>query len=172
MKAIALLAIATLPALGPCGKQPPAVVPEPLPPRVDTVIVTKEVIPPLPEGTPDTVCLSTGFPMPVRIAANGDTLIGERRVRLQDIRPGLVFEGAYAAGKPWVDKGEITFERRVYRKFGTVNTLECDDLKQIGEQEGVPLFADAGAPSPVETIQVPLMPGRFQAFRTTLPRRR
>ena len=163
IKSLAAIALAVQLA-GPCSKKPPTPPPPPQI-RVDTVIVTREVAPPLPEGTPARVCLSTGYPMPILISASGDTLVGERRVRVQDVRPGLVFEGSYAAGKPWIDKGQFTFERRTYTKFGTRNALDCDMLKQIGEYDGIPLFADVGAKSPVETIQVPLGPGVWQAFR-------
>ena len=167
MKSFMIASVAAVPLIGPCGKEPPPAAPPP-PPRVDTVIVTREVPAPIPTGEPATVCLATGFPMPIQIAANGDTLIGEQRVPIRLVRPGLVFEGTYAAGKSWIAQGEFRFERRLYKKFGTVNTLECDDLKQIGEHEGVPLFALIEATSPVVTILVPLAPGRFQAFRTTL----
>ena len=170
MKGLRLATLALVPALGPCGKTTP--VPAPVPPRVDTVRVTREVAPPLPEGTPLTICLSTGFPLTVLVAANGDTLIGSQRIRVQQVRPGLVFEGNYAGGRPWLDSGVLTFERRNYMKAGIPHPLKCDDLKEVGAFDGVPLFADLGAPSPVETLLVPLKPGIFQAFRTTLPRRR
>ena len=44
-------------------------------------------------------------------------------------------------------------------------------LKQVGENDGVPLFADLMVLTPIETIFVPVAPGRFQTYRTTLPRR-
>jgi hypothetical protein len=45
-------------------------------------------------------------------------------------------------------------------------------LKEVGEFEGVPLFAMLDAASPIETVYVPIRPGLFQSYRTTLPRRR
>ena len=169
MKSLALAVVLVGSGFGPCTRTAPPAAP---PPRVDTVVVTREVPPPLPEGSPATICLSSGYPMPVHIAANGDTLIGERRIRLQDIRPGLVFEGTYATGKDWLHKGELRFEKRVYKKAAEPAAFKCEDLKDIGELDGVRLFADVAAPSPVETLFVPVRPGIYQAFRTQLPRRR
>src|SRR5688500_13040018 len=59
--------------------------PPPPPPRVDTVIVTREVPPPLPEGAPVELCLSSGYPLKIHLAANGDTLMGERRVPKKEL---------------------------------------------------------------------------------------
>ena len=47
-----------------------------------------------------------------------------------------------------------------------------EDLKQVGENSGVPLFADFAAPPPLELIFVPIQPGIYQAYRTTITRRR
>jgi len=41
----------------------------------------------------------------------------------------------------------------------------------VGEHNGIPLFADIMVLSPIETIYVPVSPGRFQPYRTTLPKR-
>ena len=172
MRAAAAAAFVLVTGFGPCTRVSKPEVPAPPPPRVDTVTVTKEVPPPLPEGTPAIVCLSTGFPMQVLVSAAGDTLVGEKRIALKDLRPGLVFEGTYAAGKDWLRKGEFTFEKRVYKRAGEPAALKCDDLKDIGEFDGVHLFADLAAPSPVETIFVPVTPGLYQPFRTQLTRRR
>ena len=157
---------------GPCGKSAPPAAPAP-PPRVDTVLVTKEVAAPLPEGTPAEICLSTGFSLPVLIAASGDTLIGDARVSIKQTRPGFVFEGGYAEGKPWFASGQpITFEKRSYKKDGEPRKLKCEDLKHVGVNSGVPLFADLAAPPPLEVIFTPIHPGLYQAYKTTLPRRR
>jgi hypothetical protein len=88
------------------------------------------------------------------------------------VQPGLIFEGRYADGESWFDKADpIRFERRTYRLFEEPRTLKCEDLKQVGENAGVPLFADLMVLSPIETIYVPVSPGRFQPYRTILPRR-
>lgn len=165
-------ALLLLAGFGPCTRVSRPAAPAPPPPRVDTVTITKEVAPPLPEGTPAVVCLSTGYPMPVLVTAAGDTLIGEKRIALRDVRPGLVFEGTYAAQAEWLRNGEFTFEKRIYRRAGEPAALKCEDLKDIGEHDGVRLFAELAAPSPVETVFVPVRPGVFQAFRTQLTRRR
>ena len=169
---LGVCACALLTGIGPCNRNPPATPPPP-PPRVDTLIVTREVAPAPPEGTPAEICLSTGFAIPVLIAADGDTLIGQARVSIKQLRPGFGFEGAYAQGKAWLAKGDpIRFERRVYRKDSQPANWKCEDVKQVGAHDGVPLFADLLAPSPLERILVPVQPGVFQAYKTTLPRRR
>jgi hypothetical protein len=173
LKAIrSIVGCALLVGFGPCGRTPPAAAPAP-PPRVDTVTVTREVPAPLPDGTPSQICLSTGFSLPVLIAANGDTLIGDARVSIKQTRPGFVFEGGYAEGRPWFAAGQpISFEKRSYRKDGDPKNLKCEDLKQVGDNSGVPLFAEFSAPPPLEFIFVPIRPGVYQMYRTTLPRRR
>jgi hypothetical protein len=139
--------------------------------RVDTVTVTRQVPAPLPDGTPAELCLASGLALQIIVATNGDTLIGPRRVSLRDLT-GLVFEGRYADGQPWFLKSDpIRFERRSYRKVEEPRSLKCEDLKQVGENAGIPLFADLMVLSPMETIYVPVSPGRFQPYRTTLPRR-
>jgi hypothetical protein len=141
--------------------------------RVDTVVVTREAEALPPPGTPGTICLSTGFPMPMLVTSAGDTLLGEARLPLRKLPAGLVLEGVYAQGQSWLSRGmPITFERRTYRKAGAVVTMQCEDLKQVGTHANVPLFAPLTAPSPLELFYVPVAPGRFQAYRTTLPPRR
>jgi hypothetical protein len=141
--------------------------------RVDTVVVTREVAAALPQGTPGKICLSTGFPLAIIVTSTGDTLIGESRLSLRNLPAGVVLEGLYAQGATWLSKGTpITFERRSYRKSGAVVTLQCEDLKQVGTHANVPLFAPLTAPSPLQLFYVPVAPGRFQAYVTTLPPRR
>lgn len=77
--------------------------PEPPPPPppdtvvvMDTITITREVPPPLPEGDAATICLSTGQNIDIRVSAAGDTLIGPRRVRLRDLGPAVGFVGTYA----------------------------------------------------------------------------
>lgn len=135
------------------------------------MIVTREVAPPVPDGTAVELCLSTGHGLTVHLAANGDTLIGDRRVPIRELT-GLVIEGAYARNKPWFQKSEqIRFDRRMYSKVDLPAGLKCEDLKQVGENDGVPIFADLMVLSPIETIYVPIAPGQFQPYRTALPRR-
>lgn len=160
-----------------CGSfrrvSPPAPAP-PAAPRVDTVTLTvaREVSPALPGGTPAEICLATGLSLQIQIASSGDTLVGPRRVPLRELQPGLAFEGRYADGQAWFAKAEpIRFERRDYRKLDQPVALKCEDLKRVGEHNGIPFFADIMVLSPIETILVPVGPGRFQPYRTTPPKR-
>ena len=133
--------------------------------RTDTVTVTQTVTPPLPEGTPAEICLSTGVTVQVHVAANGDTLIGEKRVPIKDLRPGVGFHGVYAVDKDWYLRGDVvTFERRNYRRAGVERTRACDELKLVGMHQGVPLFAEVTAREPLPTIIVPVRPGIYQDY--------
>lgn len=138
--------------------------------RVDTVTVEvfKEVAAALPTGDSATICLSTGMPAPVLIAANGDTLIGDARISLKNARPVLSFAGTYA--EQWPDT--VRFERRVYRRSGVVVKRDCDELKHVGEHRGVPIFAEVTAPNPLPAIVVPVRAGVFQNYRLPTPARR
>lgn len=145
--------------------------PKPLPPIVhtDTVVVTKEVAPPLPTGDSTEICLSTGMPAHVLISARGDTLIGDARVRIKDVRPLLTFAGAYAADEEWFARDTLRFDKRLYRKAGMVQRRICDELKEVGRFEGVPLFAEVTAMARVPMILVPVRPGLFQPYTVPLP---
>ncbi|MGQ0814478.1 MAG: hypothetical protein ACT4O1_08425 [Gemmatimonadota bacterium] len=136
--------------------------------RVDTVTITREVVPPLPVGDTAEVCLSTGMSARVLVAANGDTLIGDARVRLSTVRPVLAFAGAYMEQPA----DTMRFERRLYRKSGVVAKRMCDELKQVGDYHGIPVFADVTAPAALPAIAVPVKPGFFQTYTVPTPARR
>jgi hypothetical protein len=139
--------------------------------RTDTVTVTVTVPaePILPAGDTATVCLSTGMPAAVLITASGDTLVGDARVNLKSVRPILDFAGRYA--EQWPDT--VRFEKRVYRRRGVVAKWTCDELKHVGEHNGVPIFADVTAPQPLPAIVVPVRAGVFQMYALpTQPARR
>jgi hypothetical protein len=138
--------------------------------RTDTVTVTDTVLrsPPQPQGDTATVCLSTGMPAPVLITAQGDTLIGEARVSIKSVRPVLDFAGQYA--HQWPDT--VRFEKRVYRKKGIVAKRMCDELKHVGEHNGVPIFAEITAPQPLPAIVVPVRAGAFQTYALPTAARR
>ena len=132
--------------------------------RVDTVTVTQTVAPPLPEGQPAEVCLSTGVTAQVLIAANGDTLIGEQRVPLRELRP-LTFPGVYAGGSEWFRRGDVvSFDKRRYRRAGVERVRACDELKLVGEYQGVPVFAEITAPQVLPLIIIPVRPGAYQDY--------
>lgn len=140
-------------------------------PAPDTVVVREQVQTPLPEGTPTQLCLATGQTVTVYITAQGDTLVGPRRVSVSELGAGVAFAGEYAAGRDWfVNDQPVSFESRVYQKAGAEVNLNCANIRRVGEFSGVPLFADANATSPFETLYVPVRPGVWQAYRTDLSR--
>jgi hypothetical protein len=138
-------------------------------PPPDTVVVTQQVEPPLPEGTPTQICLATGENVTVYVTPQGDTLVGERRVSVAQLGPGVAFAGDYAAGAPWFVADEpIEFEDREYVRSGGEVGLNCANIVRVGEYMGIPLFADVGSQSPYETVYVPVRPGVWQAYQTDL----
>ncbi len=139
------------------------------PPPPDTVVVRETVEPALPEGTPTQLCLATGETVTVYITPQGDTLVGPRRVRVQDLGTGVAFAGEYASGRDWfVNDEPVAFENREYRKAGGEVSLNCANIRRVGEFGGVPLFADANAQSPFQRLYVPVRPGVWQAYETDL----
>jgi hypothetical protein len=143
-------------------------------PPPDTVVVEREVAPPLPTGTPTDICLATGETVQVLVTAQGDTLVGDDRVSIRTLRSsGIAFEGDYAAGADWFEMDEpITFSEREYLKSGGEVRLECPNIVQVGEHMGVPLFAMRSAEEPYEMIYVPVRPGVWQPYETDLRRTR
>lgn len=142
-------------------------------PPPDTVIVEREVAPPLPTGTPTNVCLATGESIEVLISAQGDTLVGPRRVPIRTLRPGVVFAGTYAGTSDWFIQDEtITLDDREYQKSGGEVRLDCNDIMRVGEHEGVPLYAESSADTPYEVVYVPVRPGIWQGYQTGLRRTR
>lgn len=142
-------------------------------PPPDTVIVTREVQPPLPTGTPVRLCLATGEEVEVLVTAQNDTLVGPQRVTVRTLRPGVVFAGSYAEGRDWFMKDEaITFERRRYVKFGEQVALRCAEIVRVGEHQGVPLFARTNATKPYQMLYVPVRPGFWQGYQTGVARTR
>lgn len=167
-------ALPALPAaallLAACGGGAPPPTPEPETiVRVDTVVVTREVEPPLPEGRAAALCLASGQTAEVRISAAGDTLVGPRRVRLGELGPGIGFVGNYAADEAWFIADEpLTLERRRYSKFGQPESRGCGAMKIVGDFNGVNLFTEIAASSPFTTVYVPVRPGIFQPYRANV----
>jgi hypothetical protein len=142
-------------------------------PPPDTVRVTREVAPPLPEGTPANICLATGENVQVRVSARGDTLVGPSRVSVASLRPGVVFAGSYAGGAAWFQNDDaITFEKRSYDKAGNEARLDCGQIMRVGEHMGVPLFAMRDADRPFAALYVPVRAGVWQQYQTGLRRTR
>lgn len=156
--------------LAACGGGPPPPPPEPeTVVRVDTVVVTREVEPPLPEGRVATLCLASGQTAEIRISPAGDTLVGPRRVRIADLGPGVGFVGNYAADEAWFVHDEtVTFERRRFSKFGQPESRGCGTMKIVGDVHGVNLFTEMSAASPFSTVYVPVRPGVFQPYQANV----
>ena len=153
-----------------CAGSPPPEPPEPVV-VTDTVVVTREVAPPLPEGRVGSICLGTGHNVEIRVSAAGDTLIGPRRVPMVDLGPGVGFVGNYAGGEAWFVRDEaITFENRQYSKFGQPETRDCAAMKIVGDNDGVNLFAETTASAPFNVLYVPIRPGVFQPYQTQVGR--
>jgi hypothetical protein len=133
--------------------------------RVDTVRVTQTVAAPLPEGRLTEVCLSTGVTAQIHIAANGDTLVSEKRVRISELRPAVTFAGGYAQERGWFRRGDVVrFDTHDYQRAGVDRERACDELKLVGEYDGVPIFAEVAAPQILPMIIVPVRPGIFQDY--------
>jgi hypothetical protein len=133
-------------------------------PPADTVIVEREVAPPIPRGTPSTICLATGRSEQIFISASGDTLVGPNRVSIDDLG-GVVFEGNYAAGAGWfTNDEELTLDRERFQKSGGEIGLDCADIMIVGEFNGVNVFADRNADQPYDMVYVPVRPGVWQAY--------
>jgi hypothetical protein len=141
------------------------------PPPPDTVVIRETVEPALPEGTPTQLCLATGETVTVYITPQGDTLVGPRRVSVSQLGAGVAFAGEYAAGRDWfVNDQPVRFDEREYLKAGGEVSLNCANIRQVGEFMGVPLFADANAEAPYQRLYVPVRPGVWQAYETDLAR--
>ncbi len=172
-----LASLGFCPGSGLCGanmldRPEPQIVQMPAP-APDTVRITREVAPALPNGTPATICLATGENVQVRVTAQGDTLVGPSRVSIRTLRPGVVFAGTYADGRMWFENDEaITFETRSYNKSGNEVRLDCPNLMRVGEYMGVPLFAMRNADRPFEMLYVPVRPGIWQPYQSGLQQTR
>lgn len=138
-------------------------------PPPDTIVVTREVAPPMPQGTPTEICIATGENVTIYLTPQGDTLVGPNRVSVSSLGPGVAFAGEYADGRGWFEADDpIEFDEREYVQSGGEIGLDCGNIMRVGDYDGVPLFADVGASSPYETLYVPVRPGVWQAYQTDL----
>jgi hypothetical protein len=99
--------------------------------------------------------------------STGDTLVDGRAFR--DV---FADTAGYAADRPWFINNEpITWDRRVYTKFGPPRIVSPSQLRRGGEHDGVMFFIEANAGATPEVIFVPTRPGcefhRYQWERTT-----
>ena len=149
------------------GRRAPApdTVALPAPPP-DTVVVVRTEAPEVPEGTSETLCLATGQSVSVRVTAAGDTLAGPPWISIRELPPGLVFAGSYAEGQEWFAAGEpVVLGGGEYVRTGDPSPLNCSEVVQVGEKEGVPLFANRGAEPPFAVLYVPVRPGSWQTYQ-------
>ncbi len=135
-------------------------------PPPDTIMLTREIAPPLPTGTAADICLATGETIQVLVTAQGDTLVGPARTSIRVLRQGgIVFAGDYAQGRAWFEGDQpITFEQMGYQKSGGEVRLTCADIMRVGEYQGVPLFARRDAARPYQQLFVPVRPGVWQMY--------
>jgi hypothetical protein len=124
-----------------------------------------------PELSPTRICLSTGQNVNIYLTPQGDTLVGPQRISVREVGEAAAFPGTYAEGRGWfVNDETITVEERSYQKSGAEVGLDCTDLVQVAEYQGVPVFAVRGASRPLEVVYVPVRPGVWLAYRTDLAR--
>lgn len=149
---------------------PPPPEPEPMV-RVDTVVITREVAPPVPEGRATMVCLASGQNVEVRVSAAGDTLVGAQRVRLSELAPSIGFVGDYAADETWFNQDQpVTLNRQTFSKFGQPESRDCRSMKIVADFNGVNVFSDVAASEPFRVLYVPVRPGVFQSYQAQVGR--
>jgi hypothetical protein len=138
-------------------------------PPPDTVIVTVGAPVQPPSGDDQTLCLSTGEAIAVRVTAAGDTLLAPGYQSLRQLGTGVALAGAYAAGTFWYEAGQaIDFEGRAFEKSADTFPLDCSQVLRVGAYQGVPVFSVVSAERPLEVIFVPVRPGLWHRY----PRRR
>lgn len=142
-----------LPPLAP--PPPPAAVPPPPPP------------PPAPMSTALAVCVvENGMLRTVQAqysSATRDTTVGGRP--FAEAHPATA--APYAAGAAWyIQDALITVDGRRFVKYGLPRVLAAGEVTRLGEHQGVPVFAEVGAPRP-QVVYVPVRPGcEFQPYQT------
>ena len=69
--------------------------------------------------------------------------------------------------QPWYTNNEaISVDGKNWLQFGDVQSASMDQLEQVGEYQGVPVFAKKGAKRPHRELWLPLCDeGRFQPYR-------
>jgi hypothetical protein len=137
------------------------------PPPPDTVLIAPAPgagVPVL-EGTPATICLSTGRNVPIRVTAAGDTLVGPLGTPVREVNPVLVFAGAYAGTAFWYQNEEvIVFEGGDFRPAGDAFPIDCDQILRVGVYQGVPVFAVITAERPLSFVFLPVEPGIWRRY--------
>lgn len=130
-------------------------------PPPDTVVVR----PHLPTGVATTLCLATGASVEVFTTKGGATLVGPRRVPLEELQPAIDFAGTYADGRSWFETEEaIPFDGREFDPSPAPVRLSCDAIRMVSEHMGVPLFVMRNVREPWEVLYVPVRPGVWKAY--------
>lgn len=100
------------------------------------------------DGVPDDRDSCPGTPMSEDVDAQGCTVEPE-----PEPEPAV----ACADGRGWFRFNDtISFDGRNWVKFGAGTTIAADQLVQIGEFDGLPVYAGRDAEAPVTTMFVPL----------------
>jgi hypothetical protein len=96
--------------------------------------------------------------------ATNDTMVAGQRFR--DAYPTTA--PTYAAGANWyVTTDQMRFNNRDYVRFGVSRLITTPaQLTRVGEFQGTPIFAEAGAMAPHDVLYVPLRHGcEFQPYQ-------
>jgi hypothetical protein len=134
------------------------------PPPPDTVVVSVGAEQNV-TGADASLCLSTGQDIPIRLTADGDTLVAPEWVSVRRMRPHLEFVGTYARGAFWYESSQdIRFEQVLYEKSPDIFPLGCDQILRVGVHEGVSLFAPVSAERPLDVLFVPVRPGLWHRY--------
>ena len=135
------------------------------PPPPDTVVIGGVAAPLQLDGEPASVCLSTGQQAPIRITAQGDTLVGPSATPIEALRPVVDFAGGYASGAGWFESdADIVFEGGNFRKTADAFPIECGEILRVGLHQGVPVFADRAALRPLDVIFIAVRVGLWQRY--------
>jgi hypothetical protein len=142
------------------------------PPPPDTIVVrVVDGGAPMLRGEASSICLSTGQNVPIEVTEAGDTLVGPGFVPVRQLRPGLVFAGAYAGNAFWYQDGEvIIFEGGDFGRSADTFPIDCDQVLRVGIYQGVPVFAVVSAARPLEVIFIPVSPGVWRRYERGLRR--
>jgi hypothetical protein len=135
-------------------------------PPPDTVIVRTETTSAGPPAGEDIeICLSTGQNIPLRVTAQGDTLVAPTFAPLRELRPTMTFAGGYAGGAFWFDgNAVVTFEGADFGKTTDLFPIDCNQIARVGVHQGVPVFAALAAERPLVILFIPVRPGVWARY--------
>ena len=140
------------------------------PPPPDTVILrVADSNAPVLQGTPAEICLATGQNIAVEVTATGDTLLGGAKIPIRQLRPGLVFAGAYAGNAFWYqDREVIIFEGGDFGPSDDTFPIDCNQILRVGVYQGVSVFAVINSARPFNVIFIPVRPGVWHRYERGL----